>query len=65
MCAAAMVHARIRRCIYAASDPKAGVVDSQQKFFEQPWLNHRVAVSSGECAEEAGTLLRNFFRARR
>lgn len=65
MCAAAMVHARIRRLVFATTEPKAGCVVSQQKFFEEPFLNHRVAVSHGVLAEQATHLLQTFFRKRR
>lgn len=65
MCAGAIVHARIRRLIYAASEPKAGVVASQQQFFQQDFLNHRVEVCGGVLAEESAKRLQAFFRERR
>lgn len=65
MCAAAMVHARIRRLIFATAEPKAGSVISQKQFFAEPFLNHRVAVSSGVLAEQSAALLQQFFRMRR
>lgn len=65
MCAGAIVHARIQRLVFAATEPKAGAVISTQRFFEQPQLNHRVSVESGLCAAEAGTMLSEFFRRRR
>ncbi|MFP4606226.1 MAG: tRNA adenosine(34) deaminase TadA [Thiohalospira sp.] len=65
MCAGAMVHARIAEVVYAAPDPRAGAAGSMVDAFELPGLNHRVAVTGGVRAEEAGERLRAFFRARR
>jgi tRNA(adenine34) deaminase len=65
MCAGAMVLARIDRLVYAASDPKAGAVGSLLDLSADPRLNHRFAVERGVLADEAGELLRAFFRARR
>ncbi len=65
MCAGAMVLARIDRLVYAASDPKAGYVGSLVDLTADPRLNHRFPVERGVLADEAGELLRSFFRARR
>src|SRR6266511_626701 len=65
MCAGAMVLARIDRLVYAASDPKAGAVGSLLDLSADPRLNHRFPVERGLLADEAGELLRDFFRARR
>ena len=65
MCAGAIVHARIKRLVFAAFEPKAGAILSTQKFFEQPQLNHSVAYFSGLLQEEASKLLSDFFRRRR
>lgn len=65
MCAGALVHARIARVVYGASEPKAGVVDSRQRFFEQPFLNHRVRWEGGVLAEECSALISGFFQTRR
>jgi tRNA(adenine34) deaminase len=65
MCAGAMIHARIARLIYAASDPKAGAVSSVLEVLNHPRLNHQMKVASGELAEESAELLRSFFRDRR
>lgn len=65
MCAGAMVHARLSRLIYAASDPKAGAAGSVLAVLNHPRLNHQMAVASGVMAEESATLLREFFRQRR
>jgi len=65
MCVGAMVLARIDRLVYAASDPKAGAVGSLMDLSADPRLNHRFPVERGVLADEAGELLRAFFRARR
>ena len=65
MCAAAMVHARIRRLVYATADPKAGAVVSTMRLLDAPHLNHRVEVQSGLLADESSALLRQFFSSRR
>lgn len=65
MCAGAMVLARIDRLVYAAADPKAGMAGSLACIPQDRRLNHRVAVTTGVLADEAGALLRDFFRARR
>jgi len=65
MCAGAIVLARIERLVYGAADPKAGFCGSLGDLVRDPRLNHRVDVTSGVLAEEAGELLRAFFRARR
>jgi tRNA(adenine34) deaminase len=65
MCAGAMVLARIDRLVYAAADPKAGAAGSLQDLTADPRLNHRFPVERGLRAEEAGELLRAFFRSRR
>jgi tRNA(adenine34) deaminase len=65
MCAGAMVLARIDRLVFAASDPKAGAVGSLMDLSADVRLNHRFPVERGLLADEAGALLREFFRARR
>ena len=65
MCAGAILHARIARLVYAASDPKAGACGSALNVMNHPALNHRVLVESGLLAEECGTMLTQFFRAKR
>lgn len=65
MCAGLLVHARIARVVYAATEPRAGMAVSQGRFFEQPFLNHRVVVEGGVLADESAALLRDFFRQRR
>jgi tRNA(adenine34) deaminase len=65
MCAGAMVHARLARLIYGASDPKAGAVESVLQVLNHPRLNHKMPVTAGSLASECGEILRDFFRARR
>lgn len=65
MCAGAMIHARIQTLVFAAREPRAGAIRSQQRFFESDYLNHRVAVREGILAEESAGLLKAFFRQRR
>ena len=65
MCAGAILHARIRRLVYAASDPKAGACGSVLGVMNHPQLNHKVDVVSGLLAEECGAMLTSFFRSRR
>ena len=65
MCAGAMVLARIDRLVYGAGDPKAGAAGSLLDLTADPRLNHRFPVERGVLADEAGELLRAFFKARR
>jgi len=65
MCAGAMVHARIKRVIYGALDPKAGAVESVMQVLNHPRLNHRMEVSGGVLAGRCAELLQDFFRNRR
>ena len=65
MCAGAILHARIRRLIFAAADPKAGACGSVLAVLNHPSLNHKVEVVSGLLADQCGAMLTNFFRTRR
>jgi tRNA(adenine34) deaminase len=65
MCAGAMVHARLRRLVYGADDPKAGAVQSVMRILNHPQLNHRMDVKSGVLAGRSADLLQSFFRNRR
>jgi tRNA(adenine34) deaminase len=65
MCAGAISHARIGRVIYGASDPKGGAIAHGPRFFEQPTCHWRPDVTAGVRGEEASTMLKDFFRARR
>lgn len=65
MCAGAMVHARIDRLVYAASDPKTGAISSQLKALELDYLNHKIAVTSGVLENECSEMLSAFFKMKR
>jgi tRNA(adenine34) deaminase len=65
MCAGAMVHARVKRLVYAATDPRAGAAGSVFNIAQHSALNHRLECDGGVMAEECGALLRGFFVARR
>ena len=65
MCAGAIVHARIGKLYYAASDPKGGAVEHGARVFEQPQCLHRPEVYAGIGEARAAELLREFFRERR
>jgi tRNA(adenine34) deaminase len=65
MCAGALVHARLKRLIYGADDPKAGAVGSVMQVLNHPGLNHRMEVRGGVLAGRCAELLQSFFRLRR
>ena len=65
MCAGAIILARIKRVVYAATDPRAGAAGSVFNILQSTQLNHRVELVSGILEQEAATLLQTFFRERR
>ena len=65
MCAAAIVHARVRRCVFGAWDPRGGGAGSLTDVFALPGLNHRVDVFGGVLMEECARPLEEFFAQRR
>ena len=65
MCAGALVHARIKRLVYGADDPKAGAVHSVIQVVNHPQLNHHIEVRGGVLAGRCAELLQTFFRDRR
>jgi tRNA(adenine34) deaminase len=65
MCAGAMVHARLDRLVYAATDPKAGACGSVLSIINHPQLNHQMKLEQGVLADQCAELLRSFFRDRR
>ena len=65
MCAAAIVHARVRRVVFGAWDPRAGGAGSIANIFTLPGLNHRVDVFGGVLMDECAAPLQEFFRQRR
>jgi tRNA(adenine34) deaminase len=65
MCAGALVHARIARLVYGASDPKAGAAGSLLQVINHPGLNHSMEVTAGVLAEKCSQVLQEFFRGKR
>ena len=65
MCAGAMIHARLKRLIYGADDPKAGAAGSVMQVINHPQLNHQMEVARGVLAGRCSEVLQIFFRARR
>jgi tRNA(adenine34) deaminase len=65
MCAMALLHARLGRVVFAATDPKTGAAGSVLNLFDSAKLNHHTALDSGLLAEPAGHLLREFFVQKR
>jgi tRNA(adenine34) deaminase len=65
MCAGAAVHARIRRLLYGADDPKAGAVRSLLQVVNHPGLNHQIVIRSGVLAGRCAEIVQEFFRLRR
>jgi tRNA(adenine34) deaminase len=65
MCAGALVHARIRRLVYGADDPKAGAVHSVMHVLNHPGLNHRMEVRGGILAGRCAEIVQEFFRNKR
>ncbi len=64
MCLSALVHARVKRLVFGAYDPKAGAVESMMKFpFEK--TNHRIEIKGGVLADECGKILKDFFQKKR
>jgi tRNA(adenine34) deaminase len=65
MCVGAMLHARLKRVVFGARDPKTGAAGSVVDLFAQRELNHRTAVQGGVLSNECGAVLADFFRERR
>ncbi len=65
MCVGAIIHARVKRLVYGANDPKTGAAGSVFDLFNSGKVNHQVTVEGGLLAEACGTQLRKFFKARR
>jgi tRNA(adenine34) deaminase len=65
MCAGAMLHARLARLVYGASDPKAGAAGSVLKVLNHPRLNHQMEVVSGVLADRCSEILQRFFDMKR
>ncbi|TNF91685.1 MAG: nucleoside deaminase, partial [Gammaproteobacteria bacterium] len=65
MCVGALVHARVARLVYGATEPKTGAIESAQKLFETGEFNHRPEIEGGVLADECGALLTRFFERKR
>jgi len=65
MCAGAAIHARVRRLVYGAADPKAGAVHSILQVVNHPGLNHQMEIRPGVLAGRSAELVQEFFRQRR
>lgn len=65
MCVGAIFHARVRRVVFGAKDPKTGAAGSVVDLFAEEKLNHHATVESGLLADECGELLKRFFAAKR
>lgn len=65
MCAGAIVHARIKRVVYGATEAKSGVALSNGQLFDQPWMNHNVEVVSGVLSDLSSQKISQFFQRRR
>ena len=65
MCAGAMLHARVDRIVFGATDPKTGAAGSVLNVFSEKQINHQTVVEGGIMREECGQILRDFFKERR
>ena len=65
MCSGAMMHARLGRVVFGATDPKTGACGSVLNLFDEPRLNHHAELHGGVLGEQCGTLLKEFFAMRR
>ena len=65
MCMGAISHARVRRIVYGATDPKRGAAGSILQLADAEFLNHRIEVTGGVLGDECAVQLRSFFKARR
>lgn len=65
MCVGALIHARVARIVYAAKEPRAGMVGSQMNLPTEPFYNHQIKAYQGLCAEHSSQILKAFFRQRR
>ncbi len=65
MCVGAMIHARVERLVFGASEPRAGAVISTAHLLDDSQFNHRIAVQGGVLADQCAAAIQQFFRAKR
>jgi len=65
MCAGTLIHARVKRLVFGAAEPRAGAIVSAQRLFDGTQFNHRIEVVHGVLAAQCSELMQNFFRERR
>ena len=65
MCLGALIHARVERLVFGATEPRAGAIVSQASLIDADHFNHRLTFVGGVLADECSTLLQNFFKSRR
>ena len=65
MCAGALVHARVKKLFYSASDPKSGVIENNGGLMQSAFLNHKITYEGGVLKEESSKILKNFFLKKR
>lgn len=65
MCVGAIVHSRVRRLVYGASEPKSGSVESVSRLLDAPYMNHKVEYQGGVCGQQCSQRLSQFFSRRR
>ena len=65
MCAGLLVHSRIERLVYGTTEPKSGVIESAMCLLDSPFYNHKIDILGGVLAQEAATLMSDFFTLRR
>ncbi len=65
MCAGALVHARVKRLVFGATEPRAGAIISRARVLDSDYLNHSVEYTGGCMETECGRLMQDFFQSRR
>lgn len=65
MCLGAMIHARIRKLFFATNQPKTGIICSKGSLHKMDFLNHRLVVEGNILADQASSILKNFFKKKR
>jgi tRNA(adenine34) deaminase len=65
MCCGAILHARVKRVVFGATDPKTGMAGSVANLFDLKAINHQTEIEGGVLADECGNLLKEFFKQRR